>query len=108
VVALDLNRLAPHPPHFIVNETITMENYKVMKALGSGMWGVVHMEEQKVMGQIVAVKKIKSEKPEEGVNFTAVREIKLLRDFKHKNIIELVDCSTTHDMAICLVYKWSN
>jgi cyclin-dependent kinase 7 len=82
-----------------------MENYKVMKALGSGTWGVVHMAEQKGTGRIVAVKKIKSEKPEEGVNFTAVREIKLLRDFKHENIIELVDCFTTPDLAICLVYE---
>lgn len=76
-----------------------------MKALGSGTWGVVHMAEQKGTGRIVAIKKIKSEKPEEGVNFTAVREIKLLREFKHENIIELVDCFSTPDMAICLVYE---
>jgi cyclin-dependent kinase 7 len=29
----------------------------------------------------------------------------LLRDFKHENIIELVDCFTTPDLAICLVYE---
>lgn len=68
-----------------------MENYRVIKALGAGTWGVVHQAEQKETGRIVAIKKIKSERPEEGVNFTAVREIKLLRDFKHKNIIDLVD-----------------
>jgi len=39
------------------------------------------------------------------VNFTAVREIKLLREFKHENIIELVDCFTTPDQAVCLVYE---
>jgi serine/threonine protein kinase len=68
-----------------------MDNYKVIKALGAGTWGVVHMAEQKGTGLIVAIKKIKSEKPEQGVNFTAIREIKLLRDFKHENIISLVD-----------------
>jgi cyclin-dependent kinase 7 len=61
--------------------------------------------EQKQTGRIVAIKKIKSERPEEGVNFTAVREIKLLREFKHENIIELVDCFTTPDQAVCLVYE---
>ena len=61
-----------------------MESYKVMKALGQGTWGVVHMAEQIGTGRIVAIKKIKSERPEEGVNFTAVREIKLLREFKHE------------------------
>jgi cyclin-dependent kinase 7 len=63
------------------------------------------MAEQKGTGRIVAIKKIKSKRVEEGVNFTAVREIKLLREFKHENIIELVDCFTTPDQAICLVYE---
>jgi cyclin-dependent kinase 7 len=82
-----------------------MENYKVIKALGQGTWGVVHMAEQKGTGRIVAIKKIKSERAEEGVNFTAVREVKLLRDFKHENIIALVDVFTTPDRALALVYE---
>jgi cyclin-dependent kinase 7 len=82
-----------------------MDNYKVSKALGQGTWGVVHMAEQKGTGRIVAVKKIKSVNPDEGVNFTAVREIKLLREFKHENIIELVDVFSTPDQAVCLVYE---
>ena len=82
-----------------------MDNYRVIKALGQGTWGVVHMAEQKQTGRKVAVKKIKSVHAELGVNFTAVREIKLLREFKHPNIIELVDCFTTPDQAVCLVYE---
>lgn len=82
-----------------------MDNYKVVKALGQGTWGVVHMAEQKKTGRMVAVKKIKSVEQKLGVNFTAVREIKLLREFKHPNIIELVDCFTTPDQAVCLVYE---
>lgn len=82
-----------------------MENYKVIKALGQGTWGVVHMAKQIGTDRIVAIKKIKSERPEEGINFTAVREIKLLREFKHENIIELVDCFTTPDLGVCLVYE---
>jgi cyclin-dependent kinase 7 len=82
-----------------------MENYKVIKALGQGTWGVVHMAEQRGTQRIVAIKKIKSERYEEGVNFTAIREIKLLREFRHEHIIELVDCFTTPDLAVCLVYE---
>mmetsp|Transcript_21755 Transcript_21755/g.30526 ORF Transcript_21755/g.30526 Transcript_21755/m.30526 type:complete len:305 (+) Transcript_21755:143-1057(+) len=82
-----------------------MENYEVMKALGQGTWGVVHMAKQKKTGRVVAIKKIKSERPEDGINFTAVREVKLLRSFKHENIIELVDCFITPDLAMCLVYE---
>ena len=82
-----------------------MENYRVVKELGSGTFGVVHMAEQKGTGRIVAIKKIKSERADEGINFTAVREIKLLREFRHENVIELVDCFTTPDLAVCLVYE---
>ncbi len=82
-----------------------MDQYKVVKELGKGTWGIVHMAEQKATGRIVAIKKIKSERPEEGINFTAIREIKLLRDFKHENVVELVDCFTTSDLAVCLVYE---
>jgi len=64
---------------------------------------VVHQAEQKGTGRIVAIKKIKS--GEEGVNFTALREVKLLRDFRHENIIELIDCFVTPDLALCLVYE---
>ena len=63
------------------------------------------MAEQKATGRIVAIKKIKSKRAEEGVNFTAIREIKLLREFKHENIIELVDVFATPDQAVCLVYE---
>ena len=89
-----------------------MDNYEVIKALGQGTWGVVHLARQKSSpdggggeGRLVALKKIKSERPEDGINFTAIREIKLLREFKHENIIELVDVFTTSDRAVCLVYE---
>ena len=83
----------------------TMENYAIAGELGRGTWGVVHLASQKGTGRQVAIKKIKSPKVEEGVNFTAVREIKLLREFKHENIIELVDVFSTPDCAIALVYE---
>lgn len=82
-----------------------MQHYDEIKDLGAGTWGVVKMAKQKTTGRFVAIKKIKSERSEEGINFTAIREIKLLREFKHENIIELVDVFTTPDMAVCLVYE---
>jgi len=66
---------------------------------------MVRQAEQKSTGRIVAIKKVKSEKAEDGLNFTALREVKLLRDFRHPNVIELVDCFVTPDLALCLVYE---
>lgn len=43
-------------------------------------------------GNIVAIKRIRLGEKKEGVNFTALREIKLLKELKDPNIIELIDC----------------
>mmetsp|Transcript_18074 Transcript_18074/g.23420 ORF Transcript_18074/g.23420 Transcript_18074/m.23420 type:complete len:307 (+) Transcript_18074:29-949(+) len=83
-----------------------MDRYTFKGELGRGTWGVVKLAEQKSSGRLVAIKKIKSERPEEGINFTAVREIKLLSELKHENIIDLVDVFVTFDEgAVNLVYE---
>lgn len=41
--------------------------------------------------QVVAIKKIRLGKQKEGLNFTALREIKLLKELHNPNIIELID-----------------
>lgn len=40
-------------------------------------------------GEIVALKKIKLEKEDDGVPSTAIREISLLKGIKHPNVVEL-------------------
>ena len=39
-------------------------------------------------GEIVAIKKIRLEKEDDGVPSTAIREISLLKNLKHPNIVE--------------------
>jgi serine/threonine protein kinase len=41
-----------------------------------------------VTGDIVALKKIRLEKEDDGVPSTAIREISLLKGIKHPNIVE--------------------
>ncbi|PWA34701.1 hypothetical protein CTI12_AA616490 [Artemisia annua] len=59
----------------------------------------------KSTGQVVAVKKIRLGKQKEGVNFTALREIKLLKELKDPNIIELIDCFP-HKGNLHLVFEF--
>ena len=56
-------------------------------------------------GQIVAIKKIRLGKYKEGVNFTALREIKLLKELKDSNIIELID-AFPHKGNLHLVFEF--
>jgi len=54
----------------------------------SGTYGVVYKGRQKSTGRLVALKKIRLESEEEGVPSTAIREISLLRELKHPNVVK--------------------
>ncbi|CAM9885181.1 unnamed protein product [Chrysoparadoxa australica] len=81
-----------------------MEGYERGSKLGEGAWGVVTEATQKSTGRRVAIKKIGMGKFRDGVNFTALREIKFLQEIKHENIIELVDVFVVYD-HINLVFE---
>ncbi|XP_012278250.1 cyclin-dependent kinase 1 [Orussus abietinus] len=68
-----------------------MENFVKIEKIGEGTYGVVYKGKHKKTGQIVAMKKIRLESDDEGVPSTAVREISLLKELKHPNVVKLVD-----------------
>jgi cyclin-dependent kinase 1 len=59
--------------------------------IGSGTYGIVYKGLNKKTNEVIAIKKIKIELDSEGVPSTALREISILRELKHKNIVELKD-----------------
>ncbi|XP_064458013.1 cyclin-dependent kinase 1-like [Ornithodoros turicata] len=68
-----------------------MEDYTKVEKIGEGTYGVVYKGKDKRNGQIVALKKIRLESEDEGVPSTAIREISLLRELRHPNIVCLQD-----------------
>uniref|UniRef100_A0A3P8NN28 Cell division control protein 2 homolog n=1 Tax=Astatotilapia calliptera TaxID=8154 RepID=A0A3P8NN28_ASTCA len=56
-----------------------MEDYLKIEKIGEGTYGVVYKGKQKATGQI------------EGVPSTAVREVSLLQELKHPNVVRLLD-----------------
>ena len=70
------------------------QRYKKIEFLGEGQFATVYKAYDVETDTIVAVKKIKignKEELKDGINRTALREIKLLRELKHTNIINLMD-----------------
>ena len=53
----------------------------------SGTYGVVYKGKNKKTGRLVALKKIRLESEDEGVPSTAIREISLLKELQHANIV---------------------
>lgn len=63
---------------------------KVEKPVGEGTYGVVYKARDKVTGEVVALKKIRLEGEDEGIPATALREISLLKELSHPNIVACV------------------
>lgn len=89
-------------------QTNKSKRYEKLSFLGEGQFATVYKARDKETGVIVAVKKIKfgnRTEAADGINRTALREIKLLQELKHINIIGLVDVFG-HGSNISLVYDY--
>ncbi|CAN8239676.1 unnamed protein product [Cochlearia groenlandica] len=81
------------------------DRYLKREILGQGTYGVVFKATDTKNGETVAIKKIRLGKEKEGVNITALREIKLLKELKHPHIIELID-AFPHKENLHLVFEF--
>ncbi|OSX64258.1 hypothetical protein POSPLADRAFT_1065522 [Postia placenta MAD-698-R-SB12] len=59
--------------------------------IGEGMYAVVYRGREAATGRRVAIKKIKVGQFKDGLDMSAIREVKYLRELKHQNVIELLD-----------------
>ncbi|KAJ0964123.1 hypothetical protein J5N97_029245 [Dioscorea zingiberensis] len=68
-----------------------MEQYEKVEKIGEGTYGVVYKARDRHKNELIALKKIRLEQDDEGVPSTAIREISLLKEMQHKNIVRLLD-----------------
>ncbi|XP_074599981.1 cyclin-dependent kinase 1 isoform X3 [Brevipalpus obovatus] len=68
-----------------------MENFEKLEKIGEGTYGVVYKARTKKTDLIVALKKIRLENEDEGVPPTAIREITLLKELTHPNVVRMKD-----------------
>ncbi|KAH3743086.1 Cyclin-dependent kinase G-2 [Pelomyxa schiedti] len=68
--------------------TTTLE-FLVRAEQKSGTYGVVYKARDMMTDEIVALKKLRMEREKEGFPMTALREIKILKELSHQNIVNL-------------------
>ncbi len=66
---------------------IRMERYQKLEKIGEGTYGVVYKAKDRKSGKIIALKRIRLEAEDEGIPSTAIREISLLKELRHPNIV---------------------
>ncbi|NXP05142.1 CDK3 kinase, partial [Thinocorus orbignyianus] len=83
------------------------EVFQKLEKIGEGTYGVVYKARNKRTGQLVALKKIRLDSETEGVPSTAIREVSLLKELKHPNIVRLLDVVHSHK-KLYLVFEYLN
>ncbi|NXR06632.1 CDK3 kinase, partial [Semnornis frantzii] len=83
------------------------EVFQKVEKIGEGTYGVVYKARHKRSGQLVALKKIRLDSETEGVPSTAIREISLLKELKHPNIVRLLDVIHSQK-KLYLVFEYLN
>ena len=61
--------------------------YEKQEKIGEGTYGVVYKGLDKATNETIALKKIRLDQEDEGVPSTAIREISLLKEMNHNNIV---------------------
>jgi cyclin-dependent kinase len=82
-----------------------LEKYEKLDKLGEGTYGVVYKAKDKTTKELYALKKIRLESEDEGIPSTAIREIALLKELQHPNVVRIHDVIHTNRKLI-LVFEF--
>jgi len=67
-----------------------MQKYEKLEKIGEGTYGTVFKGKNKETQEIVALKRVRLDDDDEGVPSSALREICLLKELRHRNIVRFV------------------
>uniref|UniRef100_A0A0D9XMY8 Cyclin-dependent kinase E-1 n=1 Tax=Leersia perrieri TaxID=77586 RepID=A0A0D9XMY8_9ORYZ len=101
------------------NRPAWLQQYELVGKIGEGTYGLVFLARLKPShphaaagvgrrGPPIAIKKFKQSKEGDGVSPTAIREIMLLREINHENVVKLVNVHINHaDMSLYLAFDYA-
>jgi cell division cycle 2-like len=91
----------------IIKESRSVEAYEKLNRIAEGTYGVVYRARDKKSGEVVALKKVKMERENDGFPVTSLREINILLSLHHPSIVdvrEVVVGSTMDSIFMVMEY----
>ena len=89
------------------------ELYERLAHVGEGTYGKVYKARNSLSGAFVALKRIRMEGEKDGFPVTAMREIKLLQNLRHRNILRLIEMMVSKgeslfiaSCVVCWLWAW--
>ncbi|KAF8764418.1 Cyclin-dependent kinase 11B like protein [Argiope bruennichi] len=92
----DIVNVNPYRP--AIHGCRSIESFQSLKKIEEGAYGVVYQAKDKRTDEIVALKRLKIEKENNGFPITALREIKLLQKVQHPNVVAVKEVVFGTDM----------
>lgn len=86
------------------NERV-MRAYSKDKKIGEGTYATVYLGRKLSTGRKIAIKKLKVGQFKDGLDMSAIREVKFLQELRHPNVIELLDVFS-HKANLNLVLEY--
>ncbi|CAL9186347.1 unnamed protein product [Musa hybrid cultivar] len=80
--------------------------YEKVEKIGEGTYGVVYKARDRLTNEMIALKKIRLEREDLGVPGTAIREVSLLKEMKHDNIVSRLHDVVHSEKSIYLVFEY--
>jgi serine/threonine protein kinase len=74
----------------LLNQNQKLLRYRKLEKVGEGTYGVVYKAEDLHSGKLIALKKVRLEHEDEGIPSTSIREISLLKELNHPNVVKYV------------------
>ncbi|KAF9202263.1 NADPH-dependent diflavin oxidoreductase 1 [Haplosporangium sp. Z 27] len=100
-----MGSLTPQKPFF--GNSRIVDDFEKLNKVGEGTYGVVYRARDKKTDEIVALKRIRMERENDGLPISSLREIKLLKTLRHDNIVLVKDVAVGNDLdQIFLVMEY--
>ncbi|KAG0286261.1 Cyclin-dependent kinase 10 [Linnemannia gamsii] len=100
-----MGHLTPQKSFFGTSRVV--DDFEKLNKVGEGTYGVVYRAKDKKTNDIVALKRIRMERENDGLPISSLREIKLLKTLRHDNIVLVKEVAVGNDLdQIFLVMEY--